>query len=416
MFRGIVVAGLLGWLCPATAVAGDLDRPLLVRKVAEDFQQAAWTPDQWSTAKGQTSLAGEAATDGQPSGSLKIDAAFSGGGFEHFTAEPLTPLWIPGNAKTVTLRYKISDARYALKMGFVDGWGRDQVGGAYLSWDLRTDPSGNWKTATFEVPPAWVRPVRIAGVTTHNWEARNAKNTVHIQLGPIEVETYIQGVDVKTGVLAAWKPEPNPPNPAKALKACPRTPLVSVDMTSGQEGNVFSGSQPQVQIRLRNWQPGKLTGKLACRLCDAAGGKVDQFDRAISVESSTGVTAPLAAPRFGLYALAAKLTLSDGTERSEQMTLARLPAGRDLSEQEKLASPYGLNVHSGAKIVLTPFRKAGIVWFREYAFSYDWLLRAKGEDGRYAGWPYYPKIVAAYVEAGAKCLPVLQGSIRRPTR
>ncbi len=54
---------------------------------------------------------------------------------------------------------------------------------------------------------------------------------------------------------------------------------------------------------------------------------------------------------------------------------------------------------------LVPFRKAGIVWFREYAFSYDWLLRARGDDGRYAGWPNFPKIVGAYVAAGASACP-----------
>jgi hypothetical protein len=409
-----IAVGLLGWLCCAAAAAGDLDHTPLVSKVAEDFQQAAWAPDQWSNAKGQTSLVSEPAADGQTAASLKLDVAFSGNGFEHFTADPVAPLWIPGDAKSVTLRYKISDGRYALKLDFVDGWGRDQAGGSYLSWDLRPDPSGNWKTATFQVPAAWVRPVRISGITTHNWEARNAKNTVHIQVGQIEVETDIKDVDPKTGVLTSWRSEPKPPNPARALKECPRTPLVSVDMTSGQEGNVFSGSRPQVQIRLRNWKPGRLTGKLACRLCDAAGKGVAQFDRAVSVDSSAGIAAPLATPRFGLYTLSAKLTLSDGTDRAEQMILAYLPAGKDLSEQQKLASPYGLNVHSGAKIALVPFRKAGIVWFREYAFSYDWLLRARGEDGRYAGWPNFPKIVSAYVDVGGKCLPVLQKSMQHP--
>ena len=92
--------------------------------------------------------------------------------------------------------------------------------------------------------------------------------------------------------------------------------------------------------------------------------------------------------------------MSDGTERAEQILLARLPVGPDRTDQQKLRSPYGLNVHSGEKVVLVPFRKAGIVWFREYAFSYDWLLRAKGENGRYAGWPNYPQIISAYQDAG----------------
>lgn len=392
------------------AILGSAGYAEPVHKVAEDFEQAAWGPDQWNKAKGRASLVAEPAPDAKTAKSLKIDVDFSGNGFEPFTAVPTRPLWIPGDAKTVTLRFKMSDARYAFKVGFADGWGRDQVAGAYLAWDVRPDPAGNWKTATFQVPQTWVRPVQIRGITTHNWEAQNVKNTLHIQVDDIEVDTDLKDVDPKTGLLTTWKPEPN----AKAPKECPRTPLVVVDMDTGEESNVFTSTKPSVKIGLKNWKPGELTGKLAYRLSDVAGKVVQQAEQPIAVASSSTITAPLKMERFGPYTLDAKLTLSDGTERSQRMGLARLPAERDLSEQEKLASPFGLNVHSGAKIVITPFKKAGLVWFREYAFAYDWLLRAKGDDRKYAGWPYYPKIVGAYVDAGVKCLPVIQKSVEAP--
>ena len=141
---------------------------------------------------------------------------------------------------------------------------------------------------------------------------------------------------------------------------------------------------------------------------------MQEFTEPVAVASRRAISRPLKMERFGLYTLQASVALSDGTDRTEQMTLARLPAERNLSEPEKLASPYGLNVHSGSRIVIEPFRKAGLVWFREYAFAYDWLLRAKGEDGKYAGWPYYPKMVGAYAEAGVKCLPVIQKSLQPP--
>ena len=371
----ILLAGLLGSVWCSAAAAGDPDRATLVHKVAEDFEETAWVPDQWSNAKGRTSLESEAAPDAKTAKCLKIEAAFSGSGFEHFTADPPMPLWIPGDAKSVTLRHKIGDGRYALKVAFTDGWGRDQVKGAYLSWDVPTDKAGKWKTATFQVPPDWVRPIRLAGITTHNWEARNEKKTVGIWIDDIEVETDIKDVAPKTGLLSTWVPERNAANPARAIKKCPSTPLIAVNMTSPEECNVFTRTEPQVWIRLRNWKPGELTGALACRLFDNAGALVDRFDRSVAVESSTSIHVPLKTEHFGLYRLAAKLTLSDGTVHSEEMTLAHLPAGKDLTEQQKLASPYGLNVHSGEKVVLVPFRKAGIVWFREYAFSYDWLLR-----------------------------------------
>lgn len=412
--RTILAVGLLGWMACSAAAADDSGQSGLVRKVAEDFKQSAWVPNQWNSALGRTSLVSEPAADGKTTGSLKLEAAFSGNGFEAFTADPPTPLWIPGNPKTITLRYKISDSRYGIKLGFSDGWGRSQAKGGYLAWDIRTTPTGHWETATFKVPADWVRPVRITGVTTHNWEAKGVKITVPIQIADIQVETDIAGVDPKTGVLATWTPEPNPASPDKAIKQCPPTPLVSVDMASGQQSNIFTRTEPEVKIRLQNWKPGALSGKLTCRLTDATGKLVDQFERPVAVESSTNLSAPLKAERFGLYTLDAKLTLSDGTQRAEKMTLARLPVPKELTKEQKLASPYGLNVHSGERVVLVPFRNAGIVWFREYAFNFDWVLRAKGKDNSYAGWPYYPKMVQAYLDAGAECLPVIQQSIKRP--
>ena len=386
----------------------------LVHKVAESFEQATWLPDQWNKAKGRASLVAEAAPEVQTAHSQKLDVAFSGEGFEPFTAVPAQPLWIPGDAKTLTVRFKLSDSRYAFKVDFLDGWGRDRIAGSYLSWDIRPDPSGSWKTATFKIPETWTRPVQIHGITTHNWETQKVKNTLHIQVDDLEVDTDIKEVDPRTGLLTTWKPEPNPANPAKALKECPSTPLVAVELNTGEESNVFTSNAPVVRIGLKNWKAGELTGKLACRLVDASGQVVQQFEQPLTVSSSASLSAPLKAERFGLYTLTARVTLSDGTDRTELMTLARLPAERSLTESEKLASPYGLNVHSGSKIVVIPFKKAGLVWFREYAFAYDWVVRARGDDGKYGGWPYYPKIVGAYTEAGVKCLPVIQKSVEAP--
>ena len=322
-----------------------------------------------------------------------MKAVYSGKGFEHFTAGPSTPLWIPGELRALTVRYKISDRRYALKVDFNDGWGRDQVDGKHLSWDMKTDLPGEWRSATFQVPPDWVQPVRIAGITTHNWEAQNVENTVRILIDDIEVDTDLARVDQQDRPIDELDARDQPREPARALKECPPTPLVSVMMTTGQESNIFTRTAPEVRIRLQNWKPGALTGKLSCQLLDNAGQSVDQFERPVSVESSASLAAPLKLGTFGRFTLRASVALSDGTERAEQLVLARLPAEHELTPGQKRTSPYGINVHSGDRVVLSPFRKAGIVWFREYAFTYEWLLRAKGDDGRYAGWPDYRRII-----------------------
>ena len=187
-----------------------------VHKVAEDFQESPWQADPWSNAKGETSLLQEPPSTAGAAGSLKLNVHFSGKGFEHFTVCPSKPLWIPGNAKTITLRCKLSEIHYAFKMDFIDGWGRSQAEGASMSWDLRPDPTGDWKTATFHVPESWVRPVGISGLTMHNWEAQNVRKTVHAQIGEIKADTDIKDVDPKSGLLTGWKPEPHPANANRA--------------------------------------------------------------------------------------------------------------------------------------------------------------------------------------------------------
>lgn len=49
----------------------------------------------------------------------------------------------------------------------------------------------------------------------------------------------------------------------------------------------------------------------------------------------------------------------------------------------KRKSPYGLNHRAGHGLLLEPFRAAGIVWFRDYAFNRSWLERAKGDKSQF---------------------------------
>jgi hypothetical protein len=396
------------------ASARSVAQETVVTKVAEGFDEAPWIPDQWSSARGSATISAERAPDAGAGRCMEMEVRFSGEGFEHFGVCPPRPLVIPGDVRTITLRTRVADGRYALRMTFVDGWGRDKVDGKALEWDLPRDPNGAWKTTTFKVPEAWVRPVRIVAIGTHNWGQQSAKNAVRFWFDDMEVQTDLRDVDPATGALKTWRPQPNPPDPAKAMKECPKTPLLSVDFSTGQECNVFSREEPSAVVRIRNWKPGAITGKIAFKVLDDPGKTISQGEQAVSVDSAAGVTVPLKVERFGRYAVQADLSLSDGTTRSEKMVFARVPPYPELTDRQKQESPYGLNVHSGGRVCLIPFKKAGIVWFREYCFTYEWLLRAKGADRKYAGWPYYPKIVQAYAEANVVLLPVLMKSISRP--
>ena len=123
----------------------------------------------------------------------------------------------------------------------------------------------------------------------------------------------------------------------------------------------------------------------------------------------------LKAERFGLYTLKTDVELSDGTRQAASLVCAKLPEQPQLSAEQKQRSPYGVNVNGGrSNLQLEPFRKAGIVWFRDYAFSLEWLQRAKGDNRQYEGWPWYPTILRRYADAGALVLPCLMRSIQPP--
>ena len=83
---------------------------------------------------------------------------------------------------------------------------------------------------------------------------------------------------------------------------------------------------------------------------------------------------------------------------------------RDLTDEEKEASPYGINVHGGGYVGYEKFARIGFTWVRDYAFNFHWMRRARG-DGKYAGWPWYPKIVKAAEDVGIKTLPCLMGAV-----
>ena len=399
----------------ASALAADAPATL-VKKVAESFDEAPWPVEAYNKAGGGTKLSADVAPAAAGGGKcLEAEVKFSGKGFEWWAAAPAQPFLIPGDAKSVTVRFRAEDKRFPIILHFRDGWGRTQVGSAKLEWAPKVEAEGKWAVATFKIPDAWVRPIAIPSIGTHNWESQAEAKTVHFWVDNLEVETDLADVDLATGALKTWKPDPQPADPAKALKECPRAPLVGVEISTGCASNVFTNEPPAVTLRIRSWKPGTLTGSIGLRVADADGKEVDRQEKPVSVDSTAALALPLKAERFGLYAFQADLALSDGTKRAEKMTFARLPVGRDLTEVEKRASPYGVNVNGGGdRSPIVPFRKAGIVWFRDYAFSYDWLVRAKGDDKKYAGWPWYPAMMRRYADAGAKVLPCLQKAISPP--
>lgn len=385
----------------------------MVHKTAEPFEQITWKVADDSTASGKVAALSEVAAELGPGSksALDVEARFSGTGFEYLQCTPGQSLVIPGRTKKVSLWVR-NRSKFIWVLNFKDGWGRTEANGKKLEFPITPGAESAWKKVTFEVPANWVQPLSIEGVSTHNWDYRSEKTSARISIDQLEVETDITDVDPKTGLLKGWQAPPPAGNQAP-LKA-PVTPLRNVSLGGTELHNVFAGAKPAFALSARNWTPGTATGTLTWKVSDASGAVVQSGNQAISVEDSFALNLPLNTVKYGLYHLDSTVAWADGEKFTTSQPYAVIPVPVELNEAEKDASPYGLNVHSFRAPMVSTFRKAGIIWYRDYAFSLESVLRAKGDDNKYAGWPYYPKIVREYETNGVRLLPVFQKAITAP--
>jgi len=407
MFNRVLLAAACGFAIAASSFAAT------VTKRAASFEGSAWRVDQWAKARGETKLVADVAPGAPGSKSLATKVAFAGNGFQWFSIVPPSPLVIPGDLKTVTLRVKTTDPRVGMTLNFRDGWDRDKDGKKKLELPIKLGAANEWTTARFDVPDGWVKPVRIAAVGMHNWNFKNEKRELTFWLDDITVTTDVSGVDPDTGVLKTWRPRPGEKD--KKKRTPPVTPLLDASITMPAEYNVFSRARPSARVVVRSWKSGTLSGVVRCDVKDDAGARVASVRRDVSIESAAELDVPLDVKLYGRYALTASLSFQGEKPVSKSMHFAWLPPWPQLTREQKLASPYGINVHSGkTEARYVPFRDAGIVWFRDYAWNMEWMKRAKGGDKKYAGWPFYPTIWKRITDAGVMVLPCLMKGIKLP--
>ena len=398
----------------ALSVVASAAESTVVHKTADQLEVTAWSAGQWNTATAATSLVADVPAElaGKSAKSMQVEVAFTGKGFTHASVEPGHPLVIPGALQRIDLWYKGDGQDYPLILNLVDAWGRGEVGGKKYEWNLGSAATTTWKHATFDIPATWTKPIRIVGLSTHNWNAQNTAATVKVLLDQIEVDTDLAGVDAKTGLPADFKPNPDE---KKKNEPPPHAPLLEASLTSGQETETFTGLEPAFLFTARNWRAGALKGSLTWTLSEIPDGvtprKLKDGTTAVTVDSLASQPLPMPVPRFGLYKLDVRLTWADGASSDSAITFAAIPPQPVLDEAAKDVSPWGLNQHGGSPVFNASYRRAGVMWFRDYAFAYDWMTRAKGPNKTYADWPYYPVMMASYAAAGVRVLPVLMHSI-----
>ncbi|BCM92605.1 hypothetical protein IAD21_04487 [Abditibacteriota bacterium] len=403
---GILIGG--GVFVPADAQT--------VQKVAEPFDSTTWHISDDTSAGGSTKVSDNVAPElmGASKNSVDFEAAFSGGGFEFFKGVPGQPLVIPGLAKKISVWVR-ADTKYGWVIQMRDGWGRTEVNGQKLEWNISKGADGNWKKMSFDVPADWVQPIAIDGVLVHNYGQTGDKASALLHLDQLEVETDTSDVDAQTGLLKTWKAPPPAADPKAPVAQEPTTPLLQMNLAATEAHNVFSGTAPKFLFSAKNWRPQAASGTLNWKVLDWTGDMVKSGTQSLKVEDNFALPLPIATSKFGVYRLDSSITWDDGKTTTTSQPFALIPVARPLSDAEKDASPYGLNVLSARQPMPETFRKAGIVWFRDYGFNYDWMVRAKGADHSYGGWPWYPKIVKAYDNSGARVLADLQSAIHPPS-
>ncbi|RYX85882.1 hypothetical protein EON83_03760 [bacterium] len=388
----------------------------VVRKVAEPFDNQAWRISDDSSAGGSTQVSADVADelrDGAK-GSLDFEAAFSGKGFEFFKGVPTQPLVIPGVTQEISVWVR-GDSKYGWVIQLRDGWGRTEVGGKKLEWSLAKELDGKWRKATLKVPADWIQPISIDGVLGHNYGHTTEKVNSVLHLDQLEVENDISDVDAETGALKSWVAPPPAADAKAPVVKQPVAPLLQMKVEATEAHNVFSGVAPQFLLGAKNWRPQVANGTLNWKVVDWNGATVKSGNAPLKVEDNLALALPIDATKFGVYRLESSVKWADGKSLDISQPFAIIPVARPLTDAEKDASPYGLNVLSARQPMPETFRKAGIVWFRDYGFNYEWMVRAKGGDRSYSGWPWYPKIVKSYENSGARVLANLQKAIKPPS-
>jgi hypothetical protein len=365
---------------------GEADGKMVVRRIDQP-PLAAWQSGAWNSARitldeTTQALPGSAATD---EAALHIAATFSGKGFQFFGVNPsLTSM--PGRLQKISLQVKGGQKGCSLALAFKDAQGRTEVNGRKLEYGLKSLP-GQWTPVSFTIPPEWEQPVQFTGLSGHNWGAQKEAGTADWWVQGVTVETDLDGLTDSAQLLRAG-------------------------ISGGGVRNVFIAGEPvRFFVNMDNWTGNPVTGLVSVAVTDFSGQTLTQFTRNVKCAGMISEPINLQLQKFGLYRVALNLAVAGRTIK-ESSQLAFVPAPTPLTQEQKMVSPYALVIHGGGTPSYEAIARLGTVWIRDYAYTWSWMARARGENGRYEGWPWYPKMDEQIKKSGLMLLPCLQDSMK----
>ncbi|WP_347245258.1 hypothetical protein [Thermogutta sp.] len=359
---------------------------ILTRNIAQPLA-ARWQPGPWNSATATIEWLKEDWPEKEATHPvMEISVRYDGTGFQFASIEPGS-LKIPGKLKKIRLWTKPLQPDYTWIVNFRDGEGKDTVNGKKLEWPLNAPP-GKWSLLEFVVPESWKQPVSIVSISAHNWNRQNVAGGAQLRIYRMDVETDVTGI----------APDERP---------------LEVRITSSAPRNVFVESEPvQFQIICDSWRGESLSAKLYARFIDEQGTILYQSDHCITLFDLQAWNLAWSPPRYGPFSLKVTAQLSASGELHAETRFIYVPRPHALSADEKWRSPWGLNIHSASGgVSYESLRRIGVVWVRDYSYNRQWLLNARGPDGKYSGWPWYPRINKGIQEAELMLLACMGDSI-----
>ena len=368
----------------------------LVSKDIGDPEANAWEAGQWVTCGGDVIVLDERPADAPTNAkSVRFETRYGDHAFGGWNAH-LKDNVLPGRPRKLTGWARLgNDDSWGMSFDFVDA-NTNKFG---ISMHPVGDPKGKFKLTRewqkFEMgfpevagkdkkPLAY--PVKFDGVSQNNWGDRNSPpKTRQFDVYDLRLWTDMEGV---------------------AEEERPYSLTVSYPVV----GNTFffGEDKPRLVISAGSWIGRELELGFKAKAVSADGTTRDIAVPPLSILDSASAVVTLPFDEPGAYKV--EITASGFpkpiVEKSRYVVCLK---PRELTEEEKEASPYGINVHGGGYVGYEKFARLGFTWVRDYAYTWGWLLRARG-DGKYAGWPWYPKIVKAAEDVGLKTLPCLMGA------
>ena len=230
-------------------------------------------------------------------------------------------------------------------------------------------------------------PIKVDSISQHNWGDRNNPNKIdrELQVYDLRVHTDMSQIPVKD-----------------------RPYEIGVSFPTIANCFYYGEEKPVIRISVGSWLGEERTIRSTAEVESATGEKrtVKIPDAKVLDSAAITVDSPFQEP--GAYTLRLKSTGFDQPYECEHR-YAIIKHPPELTDKQKDDSSYGINVHGGGYVGYDKFAKLGFVWVRDYAFNFLWMKRARG-DGKYAGWPWYPKIINAAENVGMRTLPCLMNA------